>query len=103
MFVIVVTFRIKPEYRESFEQAILKNAAESLASEPGCHLFDVCSDTANDDIFLYEVYQDAAAFDAHLASAHFKAFDALSAPWVAEKRIQRMTRLNTDVMPVSAS
>jgi autoinducer 2-degrading protein len=99
MFVIVVTFRIKPEHRAQFEQAILANAAESLASEPGCHLFDVCNDAVKDEIFLYEVYQDPAAFDLHLASPHFKAFDALSAPWVVEKRVQRMTRLNNDALP----
>jgi autoinducer 2-degrading protein len=27
-------------------------------------------------VFLYEVYENRAAFDAHLTSAHFRSFDA---------------------------
>ena len=56
---------------------MLENARASLNDEPGCHQFDVCF--AADDpgrCFLYEVYTDRGAFDAHLGMAHFKAFDA---------------------------
>ncbi len=38
--------------------------------------------------FLYEKYDDRAAFDRHLASAHFKSFDATVAPWVVSKDVQ---------------
>ena len=68
--------------------AIRENAAASLREEPGCHHFDVC--TSPDDpteIFLYELYDDRAAFDAHLASEHFRAFDAMTADWVADKQV----------------
>ncbi|MEM7522936.1 MAG: antibiotic biosynthesis monooxygenase [Pseudomonadota bacterium] len=41
-------------------------------------------------MFLYEVYDDAAAFDAHLASDHFKDFDAAVAPMVAAKTVRRL-------------
>ncbi len=38
-----------------------------------------------DRVFLYEVYDDAAAFDAHKRTPHFAAFDRDSVPFVAAK------------------
>ena len=40
-------------------------------------------------VFLYEQYTDEAAFDVHLASAHFTDFNERSASWVKEKRVDR--------------
>jgi quinol monooxygenase YgiN len=77
MYVVTVAFMVKPEAAEAFRPVMLENARASLADEPGCRQFDVCF--APDDpgtCFLYEVYDDRAAFDAHLAMAHFKRFDA---------------------------
>ena len=69
--------------------AMIANARTSLAEEPGCHQFDVCTDPARpDEVFLYERYTDRAAFDDHLASAHFKAFDARVAPMIAAKEVR---------------
>ena len=42
--------------------------------------------------FLYEIYDDATAFQAHLASPHFKAFDVQVAQMVAEKTVRIWTR-----------
>jgi len=40
-----------------------------------CRQFDVCvSASHSNGVFLYEVYDSKAAFDAHLASAHFRQF-----------------------------
>lgn len=88
MFAVVVTFQINPTDWAAFMPAMLANAATSLADEAGCHRFDVCTDPARvHEVFLYELYTDAAAFDAHLASDHFKAFDALVAPMIATKSV----------------
>ncbi|MFK7944291.1 MAG: putative quinol monooxygenase [Paracoccaceae bacterium] len=57
--------------------------------EPGCQRFDVWQDPADPArVCLYEVYNDRAAFDAHLVSAHFKAFDAEVASWVMDKQVE---------------
>jgi autoinducer 2-degrading protein len=42
-----------------------------------------------DRIILYEIYDDAAAFDAHLKTPHFASFDAASAPLVAGRTVSR--------------
>ena len=81
MYIVTVSFQIKPAHSAEFMPAMHANAKESLLCEPECHQFDVC--VALDDpnrVFLYEVYESAQAFQAHLAMAHFKSFNALTAP-----------------------
>lgn len=89
MFVVTVVFVIKPEHVDDFAPAMLKNARASLDLEPGCRRFDVCRDPENPTVtFLYELYDDKAAFQEHLSRPHFKAFDANVAPWVASKQVK---------------
>jgi quinol monooxygenase YgiN len=92
-FVVVVTFTIKAEYRADFSAAMLANAADSLALERGCRVFEVCEGKDGSQIFLYEVYDDKAAFDAHLATDHFRMFDKTVAAWVSDKRVMTYNRL----------
>jgi quinol monooxygenase YgiN len=92
--ILLVEFRIHPTHRAAFDAAIRHNAATSLAVEPGCRRFDVCSDPADADRFvLYEIYDDAAAVQHHLQAPHFRRFDADSQPWVAAKQVQRLRLL----------
>ncbi len=93
MYVVLVTFDVKPEAWEAFLPLMAENARASLHAEPGCLQFDVCRDPDAPRVVLYEVYTDRAAFDAHLATAHFKAFDAAVAPMIAAKQVALLTRL----------
>lgn len=87
-YVVTVTFRIVEGQMERFMPPMLVNAATSLEAEPGCRQFDVCTIADRPDaVFLYEVYDDRAAFEAHLASDHFKVFDAAVAPLIAAKEV----------------
>ena len=89
MFVVTVTFVVSEQRQSDFLEAVRKQAANSLALETACSRFDVALDPDRPErVFLYELYRDRAAFDAHLASAHFKAFDALVAPWVTDKQVE---------------
>jgi quinol monooxygenase YgiN len=93
MQALVVEFRIKPEFVRDFEAAIDENARLSRETEPGCRQFDVCRDAAEPALFLlYELYDDEAAIQAHLETAHFRKLDATSAAWVAAKTVRRLTR-----------
>lgn len=54
---------------------MLDNAPRSREDEQGGRRFDVCTDAGRPGVvYLYELYDDRAAFDTHLASARFKAF-----------------------------
>ena len=92
--VLVVEFHIKPEHVAAFDAAIRENARQSLATEPGCQCFDVCTDPLVPQLFyLYEVYDDEAAIQAHLASPHFLAMDAEIAAWVERKQVRKLVRV----------
>lgn len=77
MYCVTVLFTLVPGAETRFLALVRTNATQSVADEPGCLRFDVCHDPAKPkQVFLYELYTDRAAFDAHLATPHFKAFDA---------------------------
>lgn len=72
MFSLVVQLQVQPERREEFLAAIAANAAASVRDEPGCLRFDVGAVADDETRFvLYELYTDAAAFEAHRRAPHF--------------------------------
>ncbi|GIT90393.1 antibiotic biosynthesis monooxygenase [Jannaschia pagri] len=88
MFAVVVTITVHPGQMPVFMAAMLENAAASRA-EPACQRFDVATDPARtDEVFLYEIYDDAAGFDAHREMPHYKVFDAAVAPLVQSKDVR---------------
>jgi len=95
MYAVTVTFEIAPDQMAQFLPLMKTNAATSLKQEEGCLQFDICTDPDRpNQLFLYELYTDEAAFKSHLASDHFKAFDAEVANMVVGKDV----RLFRDVL-----
>lgn len=93
MYVVIVDFRIKPERLAEFMPLMLENARASRETEPGCRQFDVCVDPKErTSVFLYELYDNRAAFDAHLATAHFRKFDPAVASMVASKAVRTLIK-----------
>ena len=85
-YVVMVEFRLQAGTSERFRRLIVENARASVRDEPGCRQFDVVTPQGDTDrVILYEIYDDAAAFDAHKKTPHFAAFDRDSAPLVAAK------------------
>lgn len=94
MFAVVVEFTVKPEHTSAFLRLVEENAAASLNTEPGCKQFDVASDPLRPgDVFLYELYEDAAAFAAHLKTPHFANFEQATADMVAQKSVKTFARV----------
>ena len=94
MLVVVVEFSLREGHSRAFRERVRKQARDSLELEPDCHRFDVCIDPDRDNsVLLYELYTDRAAFDAHLASAHFAAFDADVKDWIEDKRVTFFERI----------
>lgn len=78
--------RVRPEAVERFRARIARHAHNSLAREPGCHRFDVHQEAEDPALFfLYEVYADAAALEAHRASEHYLQFREDVKDWVIER------------------
>lgn len=90
-YAITVDFELEVGARERFMELIGENAAASVRDEPGCLRFDVLTPRKSgggaDRVFLYEIYADHAAFEAHLATPHFAAFDEQSRALVKRKAV----------------
>jgi autoinducer 2-degrading protein len=72
MFSLMVQMEVRPGRRDEFLAGMAANAQASVRDEPGCLRFDVCSVEGEEHRFLlYELYTDAAAFEAHKQSPHF--------------------------------
>lgn len=92
-FVVVVNLEIGADALAAFLPLMRQNAAASLRDEPGCRQFDVCYDPAAPaGIMLYEVYDEEAAFAAHLASAHYLEFDMATRAMIRSKAVRKLVR-----------
>ena len=93
MFVITVKFVIHEKDIDKFKTRILQQARDSLELEKDCHEFDVCHDPNDQNVvFLYEIYTDKDAFDIHLKSDHYLAFNEEVTPWVKEKIVTMLEK-----------
>jgi quinol monooxygenase YgiN len=93
-FVIIAEFDVKPEGLEGFLELATADASQSVAKEPGCHQFDVTVDRSANRVVLYEVYDDEAAFDAHLQTPHLKTFRDGIEPLLVSRNVRRLTRVH---------
>lgn len=94
MLVITVEFRLHAGASATFLPLAAENARLSCEKEKGCRIFDVCVDSEDPEfVFLYEIYDDEVAFNAHLSSPHFKAFDVATRDMVAGKLVRRLQKV----------
>jgi quinol monooxygenase YgiN len=86
---VVGLHRILPEHIDAY----LENArlhARNSAAEPGCRRYEVLQDTNDPTVIcLFEVFQNEAAFQTHIASEHYKWWMTLSRGWRAGPPIDR--------------
>jgi quinol monooxygenase YgiN len=91
MFVNAVDIDVKPEERANYLAAITENGKAAI-TEPGCKRFDILNLASDPNhFFLYEVYENEAAFQAHRASDHFKKYAATTANMVAKRETRPMS------------
>jgi len=90
-FVNSINLDIVPDQFDKFMEAAKANAAASV-KDPGCREFNVL--VAQDDphhVVFFEVYDNAAALDAHRATDHYKAFQAATKDMVAKRDLKRLS------------
>ena len=85
MYVILAPIQIKEGFKESFIEAMIADAEGSMSNESGCLRFDVIQDSENANrIWLYEVYENENAFQAHTQAPHFKKWAETVKDWRGE-------------------
>lgn len=95
MFVVVVFFDIKADRVDFFREAMVRQARRCLELEPGCRQFDVAQDPqVPTSFFLYEVYDDEAAFEAHKASQHFADFGPTVKDYIESRKLLTYHRVS---------
>ena len=95
MLVVTVTFILKPGARDKFLPLMMENARLSVSLEPGCRQFDVCArHDVDEEVFLYEVYDNEDAFSAHLAMQHYLEFTESVGPLISEKTVKTYSMLD---------
>jgi len=96
-FVVYVEFNLHESAVDRFMPMMLANARASLADEPGCERFDVLHVAGKpQQIVLYEIYRDRAAFQEHLKTPHFLEFNAATAPFIKDKKVVELAYLNDE-------
>ncbi len=86
MIIMIVNVHVKPGLEETFKEASIKNASNSV-KEPGVIRFDLIQQITDPTRFaLVEIYKDAAAQASHRESAHYLAWREVAEPMMAEPR-----------------
>jgi autoinducer 2-degrading protein len=87
-YVITVEFDVVPAQFDAFLRLMIENAEASLRDEPGCKRFDICRPHDRENrVFLYEIYDDEAAFQAHLLTSHFESFALATKEMITARKI----------------
>jgi quinol monooxygenase YgiN len=93
MLAVIVRFLIRSGHEDAFFERVRQQAQDTLEREAACRQFDVCRNPRNPvEVLLYEIYDDDAAFAAHLRMPHFVAFDADVKDWVQDKVVEKWNR-----------
>jgi quinol monooxygenase YgiN len=73
---VVANFTPKPGHETEVEK-ILRTMVAPTRAEPGCRRYDLYRNRGEGPLFtLFEIYDDAAAVEAHRATTHWKAYRA---------------------------
>ena len=63
-------------------------------AEPGCSEFDITVSRKDPNrLFIFEVYDNAAAFDVHLKSDHYKKYAATAKDIVAKREVHPLSSI----------
>jgi (4S)-4-hydroxy-5-phosphonooxypentane-2,3-dione isomerase len=90
LYVNVVDLDIVAADRDKF-LALAKDNGATAIKEPGCHEFNISvSQKDPNHVVLFEVWENAAALDAHRASDHFKAYQTATKDMVSKRELRPM-------------
>ena len=91
VYVNAVDLVIVPSELPQFLEAVKENGAASV-KEPGCRAFNIAIVNGSPNhVFLYEVYDNEAALQAHRQTDHFKKFATTTKNMVADRVARPMS------------
>ena len=94
-FALVVELQVNPGQKEAFLARAREHRDNVLNNESGCRRFDLLTpQDGGDTVFLYEVYADQEASDAHFETAYMKQYLEDTAPMLASRKRTLCTLAN---------
>jgi (4S)-4-hydroxy-5-phosphonooxypentane-2,3-dione isomerase len=84
-YINAVDIDVVPGQIDNYLAALKENGAASV-QEPGCRAFNITvSQKDENHVFIFEVYDNAAALDAHRQTDHFKKYATITKDMVAKR------------------
>lgn len=91
VYINAVDLVIVPSEMPKYLEAIKENAANAV-KEPGCREFNITVLANNPNhVFLFEVYDNEAALEAHRQTPHFKKYQAATQGMVADRNVRALS------------
>ena len=87
MYALTIVLQPKPGHEQSLIDACVAVVAASRA-EPGNLFFDVLVSDHPREVVFYEAYVDEAAFAAHMAAPHTKAWQETALPMIERSTLR---------------
>ncbi len=87
MYAITIVLEPKPAQAQALVEACLAAVSPSRA-EPGNLFFDVLVNDARSEVVFYEAYVDEAAFQAHMAAPHTRAWQEVALPLIERSTLR---------------
>lgn len=91
-YVQVAPIKIDPAHLKSYRAAVTKQIDATIRGEPGVLVLYAVSEEDNSaHVTVFEIYEDMAAYKAHLESAHFKKYKVATETMVKSLTLIRST------------
>ena len=85
--VLVVELEIAQGQTERFLARARAHRENVLKNEPGCQRFDILvAQEGGDTVFLYEVYADEEAVEAHMTTSYMQEYLSDTGPMIANRK-----------------
>jgi (4S)-4-hydroxy-5-phosphonooxypentane-2,3-dione isomerase len=93
-----VDIDVAPGEIDNYLAALKENGAAAVKNEPGCREFDITvSQKDPNHVFIFEVYDNAAAAQAHRETDHFKKYAATTANMVAKREVRPLSSVAMNI------
>jgi len=91
LYINAVDLDIQPGQIDKYLDLLKVNGAAAV-KEPGCREFNITvSQKDPNHVFIFEVYDNAAALETHRATDHFKTYAAATKDMVAKRDVRAMS------------
>jgi quinol monooxygenase YgiN len=85
-FLRLADIEVAAAHRDAFISAVREEMDESVRLEPGVlALYAVAEKDTPSRLRFFEIYADAAAYTAHLESAHFRKYRTITEPMIRSR------------------